>query len=324
MREYAFEVRLCAHIEREHGAVVARQLGGGVVRPGGRVFDAVLVEPGANFETRAAITPETVPTEAIESDVGPGRARRPGEAFDCHPDRAREVTNRCVEIGFFERERDGRIDRVRAVTRYPEDWFSIITAVENKPDLGDPGALETQLRKDVSLGLADRVVLATESHVTGAHRNRIPDAVGIWRFRPEEDRLDVLREPTPLAVTEPGVELLACRPGRADVRVVDGERKARARRRVAERAYGKGWRPTFPGCDRVREADDAADARGVPDCAWKGRVVDPGRECGPSCPGFVAADPPAVDAREDRDARTPFVADPDGLDRKQTGLDRFG
>jgi len=325
VREYGFELSLCARLEREREAVVARQVGGGVHRPGGRVLDVVLVEPGPEFRERAAITSDRIPVDAVESDVGPGRWRRPTAAIDAHPERAREITERAVAAGFFESTYRGGHRLVRQVTRYP-DWFDRMVAVENKPDLDRPGALETQLRTDVALGVVDQVVLATASHVTGAHLNRLPPAVGVWQYRPGADSCDpgieVIREASPLDPDEPGVELLDRHPGRDEIAVASADRKARARRRIAERAYGKGWRlpaDAWPACDRVETGAGCA----VPHCTWKGRIVDPRSECGPDCPGHDPAPPPSVDPAEERDRRTPWVTDPDGRTRRQSGLDRY-
>jgi len=318
VREFAFELALCAHLENETDAIVSRQLGAGVRKPGGRVVDTVIVEPGSAFDARAAITPESIPLEAIESDVGPGRFRPASRAIEGPPERVDRIVERAVEVGFFERERRNGREYVRQVARYP-DWVDRIVGVENKPDLGRPGDLETQLRIDASLGVLDAVVLATESYVTGAHRNRIPESVGIWRFDPETGEREVLREPAALAPHEPGVELLDRRPGRADVRIVTPAEKARARTRIAERAYGKGWRTySFPACTRV-EPDDPAR----PHCAWKDRAVDPAVECSPDCPGHVEAPAPAVDLESARAERQPWEPDPDGRARRQSGLDRF-
>ncbi len=318
VREFAFELSLCASLESEREDVLSRQLGAAV--HGRRVVDVLLVDPGPKFDERTAITPESIPDAAIEADVGPGRARYWKDAFDCHPDRAERAMEAACERGFFERERRGGRTYVRQATRYPDDWFGDLVAVENKPDLDRPGDLQRQLRTDVALGLADRVVLATASHVTGAHRNRIPDEVGIWRYHPETGEREVLREAEPLAVDEPGIEIIEEHPGRTDVRVVSAERKARARRRLAERAYGKGWR-TFdqPPCARC-----APDGDGVPHCEWKGRAVRASDECGADCDGHEEAEPADVDADGLRAERTPWEPDPDGRARRQAGLDRWG
>ena len=321
MREFAFELALCAHLEADFEGVVSRQLGAST--RGNRVMDVVCIEPGPEFDARTRLTPETIPEVAIESRVGAGAARYWKDAFDCHPDRARTVTDRALDIGFFERERHGGREYVRQVARYPADWFGEIVGIENKPDLGNPGDLEIQLRLDVSLALLDRVVLATASHVTGAHLNRIPEEVGIWRFDPEKGTREVLREPTPLSPTEPGVEILERRLTKTDVRSVSPAEKARARRRIAERAYGKGWRTyDFPACANIEDGEFAG-AGGLPYCRWKGRFVHPAAECGSTCGGHEPADPPEVDTDAERDRRTPWVRDPEGRRRRQAGLDRF-
>ncbi len=325
VREFEFELRLCAHLEAR-GELVARQLGAGVARPANRIVDVLLVEPGPEFDARAALTDAAIPGLAVAADVGVGRARYWKDAvrgLDVHPDRARAAVERAVEAGFLEAERRNGRTYVRQVARYP-DWVGGLTAVENKPDLAEPGDLATQLRTDVSLALVDRVVLATASHVTRAHRHRLPDEVGIWRFHPDDGELEVVREPERLPVGAPGVELLARRPGRDEVRVVDAGAKARARRRLAERAYGKGWRPdALPGCANA-EAAERDGVGGLPGCSWHGRLVDPAGECGPSCPGYEPADPPSVDLAAARDRTSPWVAAPAGRAREQAGLDRFG
>jgi hypothetical protein len=191
-------------------------------------------------------------------------------------------------------------------------------AVENKPDLGSQGELERQLRTDVSLALFDRVLLATESYVTRAHLNRIPDEVGVWRFHPETLAREVVRDPQPLPVATTGVELVDSHPLRTEVDFVTSREKARVRRRIAERAYGKGWRPLPPSCAHATVTPD-----GRPYCEQFDCVVDPGSDCGEDCRAFAASAPPAVDRRTLRADRTPWVRDPAGVVRRQTGLDRF-
>jgi hypothetical protein len=318
--EFAFELALCAHLEAATASLPARQLGAGVANPGGRIVDVCLVEPGPAFDERAAMTAETIPPRAIESDAGAGEAVHWRDALDAHPEVARSVVERAEAVGFFEVERRGGREYVRQATRYPDDWFDGLVGIENKPDLGSPGDLERQLQTDASLAVFDEVVLATESYVTGAHLNRIPDAVGVWRFDPETGEREVVREATRLPVDEPGVEPTARRSLRTDVAVVSAATKARARRRLAERAYGKGWRTyDLPACERARATDD-----GRPRCAHFERVVDPGRDCGEGCSARVPADPPAFDPAALRDERTAWERDPDGVARRQAGLDRFG
>ena len=314
--EYAFELALCARLERDD-RVVARQLGGGVAAPGRRVVDVVALEPGPAFDDRARITDETIPPTVVEGDVGVGRAVRADEAVDAPPERRTAVLDRAVDAGFVGRTRRDGVVRYRQRARYPDGWFAGLLAVENKPDLGRPGGMERQLRYDASLALFDRVVLATESHVTRAHLNRLPDPVGVWRFDPDTGERRVVREPSPLPVDDPGVEPVERHPGRTAVRVAEPSAKRRVRRRVAERAYGKGWRPEPPACARCEPTAD-----GRPHCAAFDRVVDPARDC-PDCPEHTPADPPAVDRAALRDARSAWVADPPGVAREQSGLTEF-
>lgn len=319
MREYPFELAVCAAVEAESDGLLARQLGTHT-----RIVDAVEIRPGPEFDDRIALTAESIPDLAIESDIGAGRARYWKDAIDAAPDRARTAVDRAVDIGFFEAKRRNGRRYVRQTARYP-DWIGGLRAFENKPDLGRPGDLELQLRKDVSLALFDEVILVTESYVTGAHLNRIPDAVGVWRFDAETGAIEVVREATTLPTDEPGIAVLEESPARVDIEPVTAAEKVRLRRRVAERAYGKGWRPeAFPACRKADacgppfQPDDA-----LPYCEWKGRLVEPSRECGPECGGYDAADPPDVDSAAARERYSPWVSDPDGADRKQAGLDRF-
>jgi len=328
--EFAFELELCAHLESRREGIVARQLGAGVAAPGGRILDVVCVAPGPAFDERVAITSESIPDAAIESAVGTGRARYWNDAFDCHPEQARRAVDRALEVGFFERDHTASAaanrEYVRQTTRYP-DWYDRLVGIENKPDLGRPGDLEAQLQTDVSLAVVDAVVLATESYVTRAHLNRLPEEVGVWRVhRDDTDRsleIEVIREPASLPVDQPGIEPLAFRPGRTDIEIVSPQAKQRARRRLAERAYGKGWRTyEFPGCGACQPADQ--NGATLPYCAWADRVVDAAAECGPSCPGYEPATAHGVDLEAERDRQTAWEADPDGTRRRQAGLDQFG
>ncbi len=339
MSEFAFELALCAHLEQQRSGIVARQLGGAVAEPGGRILDIVCIEPGPAFDDRLTLTDRSIPGAAIESAVGPGRARYWKEAFDCHPNRARRATERAIEIGFFERERRNGREYVRQVARYP-DWAGRVLAIENKPDLDRPGNLERQLRTDVSLGLVDEVVLATESYVTRAHLHRIPAEVGVWRVHRRRrhcktatdgqnqsgsnpvTEIEVVREPTPLAVDEPGIEPIEFHPGRTEIAVVSASDKARTRRRLAERAYGGGWRTyEFPGCQSCTPTVHAGAT--LPHCSWAGRIVDARSECGPDCPGYAADTPPEIDLDSERARETPWEPAPSGKRRRQAGLDRF-
>lgn len=328
--EFAFELALCSHLEESTEWVLGRQLGAAVARPGSRVMDVVGLVPGPAFDDRAAITSETIPALAHESDAGVGEAVYWRDAVDCHPEYARETVDEAVDIGFFEWERRGGREYVRRATRYPDGWFDRLVGIENKPDLGRPGDLERQLRLDTALALFDEVWLATESYVTGAHLNRLPEQVGVWRFDPATGEREVVREATPLPVDDPGVEPVADRPLRTDVAFASPAEKDRKRRRIAERVWGKGWRTyAFPACAHAATTDD-----GRPYCERFGRVVDPASDCGipvgdgdsdgdASCSAFEAGDAPDPDVAGLRAERTPWVADPEGRTRRQVGLDRF-
>ncbi|WP_193788084.1 DUF5787 family protein [Haloferax elongans] len=317
--EFAFEVALCAALETTTDWLPARQLGASVASPGSRIIDVCAVVPGPAFNDRTRITNRAIPATAIESDVGTGRAVFWRDGFDCHPARARRATDAAVDVGFFESEvRRGR-EYVRRAARYPDDWFSRLVGIENKPDLGEPGDLLRQLRLDVSLGLFDEVVLATESYVTGAHLNRIPEEVGVWRFDPDTGEREVVREAETLTPDDLGVEPVEYHSLHTNVALVSPADKRTARLRLAERAYGKGWRAyNLPGC-----AHAAVDEDGRPVCEHFGRVVDPGSECGGDCRAFETADPPEFDRAELRERRTGWVSDPSGVARRQAGLDRF-
>lgn len=321
MDEFAFELLLCAALEGgAPSRIISRQLGAST--RGRRIVDILTVTPGPEFDARTAITPHTIPTEAIAADVGPGRFRYWKDCFDCHPERARTAMERAVEIGFFERERRSGRTYVRQTVRYP-DWFGTLRAIENKPDLDRPGDLSRQLRTDVSLGVCDEVILATRSHVTGAHLNRIPEEVGVWQFDPETGAREVIRTPQRLS-TGSGIEPLERRSSHTDIDVVSAEEIARLRRRLAERAYGKGWRVEFPSCPHVenREAQRASSDKvsgvdGIPYCTRQQRIVRPADAC--DC----SSSPAAVDLAAIRDRHSPWVRNPPGTATTQSRLDRF-
>lgn len=323
MREFGFELRLCGYLA-SGTEVIARQLGGGVRRPGGRILDILTVEPGPHFERRAEITAEAIPDAAIRANVGAGHAQYWKTAFepvDISVDQARAIVDRAVEIGFFERDRRRGREYIRQTVRYPREWFGRIRAIENKPDLSRPGELVQQLRMDVALGLVDEVVLATGSYVTRAHLNRLPDEVGVWRF--QDNELEAVRSPVPLATGDSGVEIIGTRGGETEIRIVPADEKAHRRRQLAEAAYGKGWRTfDYPACTHG-DARRIGDTRALPFCSYHNRLVDAAVECGPSCPGFQPAEPIDIDLGKHREQSSPWVAEPDGHTRTQSALDRF-
>jgi len=321
VREYAFELALCSTLAGDQ-RVVSRQLGASV--HGRRIIDTVILKPGPEFEQRATITDRVIPDRLIEANVGIGQMRDWRRVFpDLRPDRARSLIERGVGIGVLERERQDGVLKVRQTARYPDAWFDRLVGIENKPDLDRPGELQRQLRTDVALGLFDEVILATASYVTGAHRNRIPDPVGIWRFDPERNEREVIREPTPLDTAAGGIEILAEQPGHTEIRTIEPAAKRHARRQLAERAYGKGWRPTeLPGCANCDPDADSRDVT-VPYCTHHNRIVEAAVECGPECSGYDPAEPPAFDRAAERDEHSAWVHDPTGHQRRQAGLDQF-
>ncbi len=332
MREYGFELRLAACLEREgvpsipsldQGGILGRQLGTSVVGAGSRVMDLVYVEPGPAFETRRRFASGTIPPLAIESDIGVGRFRSVTGAIDAPPEIARRIAEDAAAEGFFETTRRNGRTVARRTARYP-DWFGRLVGIENKPDLGSPGELGAQLRYDRSLGVLDAVILATGTYVTRAHLNRLPEGIGVWRVDLDDsDPIEVVREPAFHDVSATGFEIVDERTGRLDVEPVDPSEKAGQRRRIAERAYGKGWR-TFqlPACANA-EPRTVAGTDGLPGCTWKDRLVEPGAECGATCPGHEPATAPAVDTAHERERRTPWIADPPGVARRQADLEHF-
>ncbi len=321
MSEFGFELSLCAHLEATREAIVSRQLGASVAGHARRVLDVVVLEPGPRFEDRTALTASTIPDRLLTDELGPGRFRDWRRVIGSDMG-ARRAVERGVEIGYLERDRRRGRELIRPVDRYPNGWFDRLIAIENKPDLGAPGDLYNQLQFDVSLGLVDAAILVTESHVTRAHRHRLPDAIGIWRFDPDTSRLDVVQSPDALPSDRPGIERLEHRSNRTEIAIVETDDKNATRCRLAERAYGKGWRQrTWPGCGEIDP--DNGPAPGTPWCSFKGRLVDPAAECGEACPGFAANPPPAVHREAIRAEHSPWRRDPPDRRRQQVGLPQF-
>ncbi|WP_020222986.1 DUF5787 family protein, partial [Halarchaeum acidiphilum] len=192
------------------------------------------------------------------------------DVFDAAPARARDLADRGVAAGFLERERKNGHAVVSRSARYP-DWIGDVVGIENKPDLASPGDLMSQVRHDVSLGVLDFAILATESYVTRAHLNRLPPEIGVWRVDFDAgDPIEVVREPERLDSSGWGIEPGERRPGRCDVAPVAPAEKARQRLRVAERAYGKGWRTDgLPACaNATRGCEAGVDS--LPFCEYEG------------------------------------------------------
>jgi hypothetical protein len=317
--EFAFELALCSHLETTTEWVISRQLGAAVVHPGRRIIDICGVIPGSSFDTRSMITDERIPERAIAGPAGVGTSVRRSDAIDGSPQTTEAAIEQALAADFFTIEHQNGQEHIRQTTRYPTGWFDQIIAIENKPDLKRPGELTRQLQVDISLGLFDAVILATKTHVTRAHLNRIPDAVGVWQFDPDTADRTIIKQSTKLATGTPGIELGSDQSDHTEIHPVSSEKKARARRRVAERAYGKGWRNyPLPSCAHAETQPD-----GRPYCAEFNCVINPAQSCDTECPAYTHAEPPRCNSDGLRDERSPWHSDPPGVRHRQSGLDRF-
>ncbi|MFC7166540.1 DUF5787 family protein [Halospeciosus flavus] len=296
--EFGFELRFCAWAERAWDAhadsddfVVARQLG-----TRGRRWDTVIVEstPEALRE-RAALGADT-----LDPDLQFLAEHAPAEWAwyrDALPDPGypwryvRQAIHRGAARGVVEKRRNGNRIQIRRVGPYP-DWVERLVAVEHKPDLDASAArdLADQLERDVALGLADEVWLATEAtgaRVEPALLEEMPVEVGILVFDPVAGDVEVVWYPRSLDPDAPGERV---RGGESES--VDADRKAELRARIAERAYGRGWRHYVdnvrPDCRHfhLRRADTGY----VPACGAKG-CEQSESECGSSCPEFEPEPP---------------------------------
>ncbi|WP_394294973.1 DUF5787 family protein [Haloquadratum walsbyi] len=317
--EFAFELALCSYLETTTEWVLSRQLGAAAVNPGRRIIDICGVVPGSSFDTRSMITDERIPERAIAGPAGVGTSVRRSDAVDASPQTTKAVIEQALAADFFTIEHHNGYEHIRQTTRYPTEWFDRIIGIENKPDLKRPGELTRQLQVDISLGLFDAVILATKTHVTRAHLNRIPDAVGVWQFNPDTDNRTIIRQPAELATGTPGIELGSDQSDHTEIHPVSSKEKTRARRRIAERAYGKGWRNyTLPSCAHAETQPD-----GRPYCTEFDCVINPAQSCDTECPAHTHAEPPQYNKAKVRDARSPWNHDPPGARYRQSGLDRF-
>ncbi|WP_136718151.1 DUF5787 family protein [Halorientalis salina] len=261
--EFIFELRVCQWAERawppvgslggDTVAFVARQLG--VKR---RRWDTIVVEADREALERRARFGEG----ALDSDLLPVvRNAPPDWAWyrDALPEPdypwryVREAVHRAGDRGVVETRRgpNGRIE-LRRRWAYP-DWIERIVAVENKPDLDASAArnLAPQLERDVALGLADEVWVATsatESTVEPALLEDLPVEAGILAVDTERGSVDVAWNPRTLAPDAPGTRITD-RPSGGDhdasaarFEYADPEWKADKRLEIAERAYERGWR----------------------------------------------------------------------------------
>ncbi|GGL62502.1 DUF5787 family protein [Halocalculus aciditolerans] len=298
--EFPFELRVCAWAEREwhrfaeHDAFfVARQLG--LQR---RRWDTVVVEADpTKLDARAAFG-----ERALDSDLRFLVEHAPREwAYyrDCLPDPGypwryvREHIHRAAARDALEKRRNGNRIEIRRTNFYPE-WVERVVAIENKPDLDASAAraLADQMERDVALGLADEVWVATREAGERALLAEMPVEAGVLAFD-DEMRADVAWRPTTLSPGEPGTHIESRADDGCEFDYRSPGWKRDRRYRIAERAYERGWRSYAdtmrPDC---RYFDlRAAEHDFVPYCHAKGREVT-AAECSGSC-GEFSPEPPA-------------------------------
>ncbi len=301
MKEFGFELRVCAWAERnwppvgrtDSDVLVARQLG-----TKRRRWDTVVIEASADGLTERAPFGE----DRLDSDLLHVARNAPSSwAYyrDALPDPGypwryvREAVHRAADREFIETRRDGNRIEIRRRYRYPA-WIDRIVAIENKPDLDASAArrLAGQLEHDVALGLADEIWLAThatEDEIEPALLEAMPVEVGIVTISERDGtwHADPVWNPRTLDVTGFGTRILDRPAGGASDRsaarfeYADPDWKERKRLEIGERAYERGWRsyadtmrpdcrhfefrdPTgpFPWCNEKRREQTASECSG--------------------------------------------------------------
>ena len=311
MKEFGFELRVCEWAEREWTpavtdgvALVARQLG---VRS--RRWDTLIVETTAEaLDHRGPFGEECLDSDLLHV------ARNAPVAWAYYRDAlphpgypwryVREAVHRAANRGFVETRRRGNRIELRRRYRYPE-WVERVVAIENKPDLDASAArvLADQLERDVALGLADEVWLATREAGDGiepALLESMPVEVGILAVSDVRARTAAtpIWNPHRLDIDAPGTRILD-RPGggerdrsAARFEYVGADWKRDKRLEIAERAYERGWRSYVdtmrPDCRHFELREPAGP---FPWCAEKKREQT-AAECSGRCPSFEP-EPPA-------------------------------
>jgi len=311
--EFGFELQVCQWAEdhwppdrrRRRPVIVARQLG-----TKRRRWDTLVVE----CDPEGLRQRVTFGERRLDSDLlGVVRNARAEGAWyrealpePDYPWRyVREAVHRAADRGLIDRRSEGNRIELRRRYRYPE-WVERIVAIENKPDLDASAArnLGEQLERDIALGLADEVWVATEATDAGIEPvllEDIPVEVGVLAVAPEGRGADVARvqwQPRTLPVETPGTRILdrpeggsydasACR-----FEYAAPDWKLGKRREIAERAYERGWRAYVdsmrPDCRHFELCEEPAVAR--PHCRAKGRAQT-ASECSGSCPEFEPEPP---------------------------------
>jgi hypothetical protein len=313
--EFEFELQVCQWAERNwppareaNGeTVVARQLGTKYRR-----WDTIVVECDPDGLRARADFGE----RALDSDLLHVVRHAPREWAwyrDALPEPdypwryVREAVHRAADRGVVE-SRSGNGGRIELRRKWPyPDWVERVVAVENKPDLDASAAraLRPQIERDVALGLADEVWIATTatgSRVEPALLEDVPVEAGILTVDPREGpdaAADVAWHPRTLAVDDPGTRILE-RPAGGDhdesaarFEYADPDWKAEKRLEIGERAYERGWRAYVDSmrsdCRHFRVGD--RDGFRLPRCAAKGHTQT-AAECHGRCPDFEP-EPPA-------------------------------
>ncbi len=317
MKEFGFELRLCAWAERnwppldesDGVSLVARQLG-----TKHRRWDTVVIETTDTGLTDRA----PFDTERLDSDLLHVARNAPSSWTyyrDALPDPGypwryvREAVHRASDRGFLDTRRVGNRIEIRRRYRYP-DWVDRIIAIENKPDLDAAAArvLAEQLEHDIALGLADEVWLATSATDAGiepALLEAMPVEVGVLAVSDlhRGATVEPIWNPRTLGVTDPGTRILDRPTGGSTDRsaarfeYADPDWKRRKRLEIAERAYERGWRSYAETMRTDCRGFELRDPTGpFPWCALKSREQT-AAECSARCREFEP-EPPGWRARE--------------------------
>ncbi|MFC7249914.1 DUF5787 family protein [Halomicroarcula sp. GCM10025324] len=305
--EFAFELAVCQWAERawspasdDSTALVARQLGTQYRR-----WDTVVLECDPDGLTQRG----AFGLDALNSDLLHVVRNAPSDwAFyrDALPDPGypwryvREAIHEAADRDAVESRKRGNRIEIRRRHDYP-DWIRRVVAIENKPDLTASAArdLVPQLERDVALGLADEVwvaTAATDERVEPILLADLPAEAGVLTVDPDDGTAEAVWQPRTLAVDDSGTRILE-RPddgvSAARFEYADPGWKADKRNEIAERAYERGWR-AYAGTMRpdCRHFDLRATDSGVyPYCVAKERVPTQ-TECRGAC-GSFEPEPPA-------------------------------
>jgi len=307
--EFGFELCVCQWAERqwppdgerEGSVIVGRQIG-----TKRRRWDTVVVEcdPDA-LRARAAFG-----ADELDSDLLHVVRNAPAE-WEWYRDAlphpgypwqyVREAVHRAADRGVVETRKRGNRIELRRKWVYP-DWIDRIVAVENKPDLDASAAraLAPQLQRDVAMGLADEVwvaTAATDGPVEPALLEDIPVEAGVLTVDASGEA-SVAWHPRALTVSDPGTRILD-RPDGSDrdrsaarFEYADPGWISDKRIELAERVYGRGWR-SYAGTMRPDCRHFELDPSGsgvLPRCRAKS-CLPTASECSGSCPSFEPEPP---------------------------------